>query len=131
MNCCLIRGKICLTLKLLIVLHFLERKFIHLADVTFSPIWDGKYFIFTVFWIWGHISEMFKAKIENDSNYWEVCQKCSKLIKLFRRNKMIWHGSTADGRRDPARYCDGWRSSSTHNMGLAADLRWDLRNNYL
>lgn len=44
------------------------------------------------------------------------------------RNKMIWHGSTADGRRDPALYCDGWRSSNKNNLGLASDLRTGLLN---
>lgn len=42
------------------------------------------------------------------------------------RNKMIWHGSTEAGRRDPAKYCDGWRSSNSNNKGLASDLRTGL-----
>jgi hypothetical protein len=44
------------------------------------------------------------------------------------RNKMIWHGSSSDGRRDPAKYCDGWRSSSAANKGYAADLSTGLMN---
>ena len=50
----------------------------------------------------------------------------SKLY--FRRNKMIWHGSSSDGRRDPSKYCDGWRSSSGNNMGYASDFRWVFLN---
>lgn len=44
------------------------------------------------------------------------------------RNKLIWHGSFPDGRRDPSKYCDGWRSSSSSNTGFASDLRTGLMN---
>ena len=46
------------------------------------------------------------------------------LINILRRNKLIWHGSFPDGRRDPSKYCDGWRSSSSSNTGFASDLRY-------
>ena len=57
--------------------------------------------------------------IVNDFNF------CTDiLMNIFRRNKLIWHGSFPDGRRDPSKYCDGWRSSSSSNTGFASDLRY-------
>ena len=61
----------------------------------------------------------FKTLILNDFNF------CTDiLMNIFRRNKLIWHGSFPDGRRDPSKYCDGWRSSSSSNTGFASDLRY-------
>lgn len=42
---------------------------------------------------------------------------------IFRPNKSIWTGSTPDGRRNPSKYCDGWRSANSNNVGLSSDLR--------
>jgi len=43
---------------------------------------------------------------------------------FFRPNKSIWTGSTPDGRRNPSKYCDGWRSANSNNVGLSSNLRY-------
>ena len=53
-----------------------------------------------------------------------MISETDKLTFILRRNKLIWHGSFPDGRRDPSKYCDGWRSSSSSNTGFASDLRY-------
>lgn len=43
-------------------------------------------------------------------------------------NKSIWTGSTPDGRRNPSKYCDGWRSANSNNVGLSSNLSAGLLN---
>lgn len=40
----------------------------------------------------------------------------------FRPQKIIWHGSAANGERDLDTYCDAWQSSTSDKFGLASNL---------
>ena len=44
----------------------------------------------------------------------------------LRKNKMIWSGSTENGRRDQTRYCNDWKSANDYFVGAAVDLRFEV-----
>ena len=44
----------------------------------------------------------------------------------FRPQKILWHGSSSTGEREPAHFCDSWSTSETDSLGLGSSLAKNL-----